>query len=166
MNDTKEIIRSHRKYAEFSIFSNNALKNKNSLNITPFNNDLNGDFLYLTNRKIERYSLLFDNLNETEVYKNCNFMMGYTSLLVCEKIKYFENSKIKFSRLIERSSSENDLTGKYCIFQNPLNKLFEYGHNDIVGVYSDYETAQSYCNTLSYETPVLLAKIKAHMNWH
>jgi hypothetical protein len=166
MNEFEEIIKSHRKYAEFAIFSNNALKNRNSLNINPFNNETNGDFLYLTNRKIERYSFLFDNLNEVEVYNNCNITMGYTALLICEKIKYFENNELKFSRLIERNSNEIDLNGKFCIFQNPLNKLFEYGHNDIVGVFSDFETAQSYCNILTNETPVLLTKIKAHINWH
>ncbi|EHQ43896.1 hypothetical protein [Myroides odoratus] len=46
------------------------------------------------------------------------------------------------------------LKGKYCIFQNPVNKLFEHGGNDIVGVYADYKTAHSHCTILSYQTPV------------
>ena len=166
MNDIKDIIISHRKYAEFSLFSSNAIKNKISLNTKPFNDELTGDFIYLTNRKTERYSLLFDNLHETEVYENCNIMMRYTALLICEKIKYFENTELKFSRFIERNENDSELQGKYCIFQNPMNKLFEYGHDDILGIYSDYATAQSYSNVLSFEIPVLLAKIKAHMNWH
>ncbi len=162
----QDIILSHRKYAEASIFKSDAIKDKNSLNANPFNNEVKGDFIYLTNKKIERYSLLYDELTEIEVYHNCTLMMGYTALLICEKIKYFENAEMKFSRLIDRNSTESKLEGKYCIFQNPLNKLFEYGSNDIVGIYSDYSTAESHCNLLSYETSVLLAKIKVHMNWH
>ncbi len=165
MTDIKTIILSHRKYSENAIFSLDAMSNKKSLNVNPFNNEIKGDFIYLTNRNFTRYSFLYDNLNEGEVYHNCNFSSGYTSLLICEKLEYFKNDKMHFARLTN-GFDENELEGKYCVFQNPLDKLFEYGSDDIVGIYSDYKTARTHCKLLNVQTSVLLVKIKAHMNWH
>ncbi|GIJ97186.1 hypothetical protein CAPN001_17550 [Capnocytophaga stomatis] len=166
MIDLKSVVLSHSRYTEQVMFVSDAVKGKISTNNNPFSVDIKeGDFLYLTNRKFERYSYLYDNLEEGEVYYNTTMCPGYTSLLICQKLGYLENTELNFPR-IEKRISSNKLGNKYCIFQNPLDKLFDYDHNDIVGIYEDYDIALTYFNLFSRQTSVLLAKIKSHIDWH
>lgn len=165
--EKEDIISSHRIYAEYAIFESYAMKNKNSLSKIPFTKNTIGDFIYLTNRKFNRYSYLFNELDPTDVYHNTTMAGGYTALIICEKIEYIENTKYDFTELKEKENAkQGDLTGKYCIFQNPLNKLAEYDFHDIIDIYDDYNKAYKQLKYLSSETSVLLARIKAHIDWH
>lgn len=157
---------SHRCTEDF-IFKYDALDGQTAQQFHPFTKEGRGYFMYMTNRKSERYSYLYDNLDLDEVYSGATFSSGYTALLICEKIKFFENTKYPSTEFIASDSdTERYIEGKYCIFQNPLNKLIEYGCHDILEFHDNKQVAYINSLILSWKSSVLLAKIKHSIDWH
>ncbi|MEI6948042.1 hypothetical protein V9K67_12665 [Paraflavisolibacter sp. H34] len=166
-----ELIKSHIEIQKHNLIEWNSFRNKSHIGAIPFGNkDLHGDFIYNENKINKRYSPLFEALNdEGYIHDNCLMDTGYTTLIVCRKIGATKgNKEISFKHYSSFTKVEGKIENRFCVFQDPLTKLSQHGHFDILGIYPTADEAQTFSLhfTRSEEISTVIAKIKFCITWH
>ena len=167
-----DLTESYVEMAEELFFAIDAIMLKQLSLQNPFNdNDIYGDFIYMTNRFTNRYSYLYENLESDEVYHKCTLSMGYTAIFLCKSIKYFKGSgKLNFEEIeFKNEIATSDRKDKYCVFRDPrFHSSMKNGFSDAIGLFLTLENALSYAkycrDTKGLSTLVVI--IKEHINWH
>jgi hypothetical protein len=165
------LIQSHRQIQHSHLIDWKALSGMNNIGAHPFEErEVFGDFIYSTNKSGMRYSPMYSELNdESYIFSNCNLDMGYTSLLICKRVKYNQGSKLMSFEKFERISSEfESLKEVYCVFQDPFTKLHQHGGDDLLMMSGDLNDSLKFADkfTATQNISTLVAQIKFHINWH
>jgi hypothetical protein len=94
--------------------------------------------------------------------------MGYTALIVCEKLGTTKGEKDISFKNFGSVTPEQSLETKFCVFQNPYTKLFQHGSHDILKTCSTHEEANEFAFSFTKAEGVatLIARVKFQINWH
>lgn len=158
----------HVQLAESFVFKKDAFGQNPFPFQNPFNSDgIYGYFAYVTNRLSNRYSRLYDEITNEKIKYGCKFIKGGAHILVCKSIIYYLGANnIDYDDGVAEINTVN-LSGKYCIFQDPLSKIVKHKGNDIIRSFKSLADAKKFAldftETKGYST--LVVEIVDQMKW-
>lgn len=153
---------------QFALFQHDAVLNRPHLGVTPFSSKSPlGDFIFLTNRSVCRYSYVYEELDGQYVYHNNSISVGRTALMICRSIQYIQGT-VKIAYDFTSDYDWKSQNGRFLVFQDPSSKLRHHGTYDIIAdhecVENAIENAKRFTNDHGIST--LIAEKKELIDWN